>query len=512
MRSLSDNFRKSFKNLSKKAKKVRPEVWLLLIIIFALALRYKTFVGVCCDDDLSYTLIGNQILKGDFKPNDWIFSVRPVINYPIAFFFYLFGINDFSATLFVLMTSIGSIVLCYYFGKYFFDELTGLIGAFLISFYPLNVIYSTHIVPDIPLGVFMGLSVLLFLMGEKRGNLLYYFLGGLSAALAYLVKGIGVLIFLFIISYYLLNKIVNFKISKPSKIKKPKKRSDIGLIIFITGFVLILAIEGIFYFYQTGDFLHHYNVESSYYSTPGLGYNFNLKFYPNAIFNLKNPHPYFGYFYFLGAASILYIVLKKSRAAAVFALWFLSLFLYLEFGVMNIINFFPIHKLYRFLEIITIPLIVMISYMLARKSKPVLNFLKILVIVFLLFVSINSVTKESNYLNNQYLSDFREIAKFLEEHKSEKFFVDQSTYQYLKFYSKYKTSNLYLLEYADKSKINNSFILINCSRGIIENREMRSRIDDYLLTPKENWKLIKTIESADKGIYATYNPKIYYVP
>jgi len=73
-------------------------------------------MGLDWSDDVSYVDVASRILKGTYHPSH---PPRLMIVYPIAFFFKIFGINEFSGTMFSLICSILSIVLIYYFGKEF---------------------------------------------------------------------------------------------------------------------------------------------------------------------------------------------------------------------------------------------------------------------------------------------------------------------------------------------------------------------------------------------------------
>lgn len=181
-------------------------IWLVLILIFATAVRLKFFVGLNLNDDLTYVNTAHDIVTGRFRINTWIIAARHTMNYPIAFFFWILGVSDFSAALWPLLTSLGSVVIAYYIGKEIFDVKVGLLAAFLLSVFPVDVAYATTLVPDIPVAFFMGLSVLFFVLGEKKNNFIYYFSSGVSIGLAWIVKSMALVILPFFIIYFLLDK------------------------------------------------------------------------------------------------------------------------------------------------------------------------------------------------------------------------------------------------------------------------------------------------------------------
>lgn len=233
------------RNFIKKIGEVRAEFWLILVIVFAIFLRYNYFIGLNLNDDLCYVNLAHDVVEGRFKPNGWIFAVRHMMHYPIAFFFWVFGVSDFSASLYILLCSLGGILVTFYIGKTLFNEKIALLAAFFMSFFPIDVVYSTTLVPDIPVALFMGLSVCLFLYGEKYGNSVYYFLCGVSIGLAWLIKGLALLILLFFPTYFLLDKVFNFRFIVSGK-EKPGDDYLYGISNKIWGLLIFSFIVLVF--------------------------------------------------------------------------------------------------------------------------------------------------------------------------------------------------------------------------------------------------------------------------
>ena len=166
----------------KKLIKIKHSIFLIFILIFALVLRLIFFVGLAnteSQDDGVYINFARIVTLGQFSYDKtvlteqysnpvMILKTRSMMIYPTAFFFYIFGINDYSAVLWPLLSSLGSIVVIYYLGKLLVNEKVGLLSAFLLSFFPLDVINATRILPDIPATFFSILSVSVFFYAEKR--------------------------------------------------------------------------------------------------------------------------------------------------------------------------------------------------------------------------------------------------------------------------------------------------------------------------------------------------------
>ena len=148
----------------------KPITYLIIILVIAITLRIVFYTGVNFNDDLVYLNFAHDITTGKFHPHPYIFATRLLMQYPIAFFFLLFGVSEFSATLYLILASLGTIIFTYLIGKELFNNLTGLLAALLLAFLPLDIIYSTTITPDVPTAFYLAASVYLFIMGNKKGN------------------------------------------------------------------------------------------------------------------------------------------------------------------------------------------------------------------------------------------------------------------------------------------------------------------------------------------------------
>jgi len=216
-------------------------VFLFLIILLAIFLRYFFFIGLNLNDDLTYLNSAHAITQNNFKFSTWIFSVRLMMNYPIAFFFVLLGVSDFSASLYILLCSIGSVILAYLIGELLFDKKIGLLAAFFMAIFPLEIAYATTIVPDVPVAFYMALSVYFFLRGEKEGKPLWYLLSGIAIGLAWLVKGLALLILPFYFVYFIFEKIGILRIETGTVDFRINKNYIIAMVIIII--IIFLSIN-----------------------------------------------------------------------------------------------------------------------------------------------------------------------------------------------------------------------------------------------------------------------------
>ncbi len=395
-----------FKKLNPKGKrgKYKPEFWLLLIVLFALALRMWFFVGLINadpQDDGIYIFYIRDIVEGkhdityfaDMVSLETInpvhtFKLRSGFLFPEAFFVKLLGYNQLGYTIYPLLSSLLVVTLAYYFGKNILkSEKIGLISSLLVTFYPLDIIFSTKISPDVPLALFASLSIyfLIIAFHKKPKKKVCYLLSGFFAAVASTIKTFGIILFPVIgllLLYYFLKSY-------------SKKHMSTCIFCFILGFLSIFLMNEIYFYTQTQTFLLEPTVNrktqldnfKGFSSVHKLIDNFNVLTtygepieYLKLIFGLKENRPgvnYFGYFYFtLLLSSLLFLTFKKIKKEnmAIF-IWLIAGFLVLEFfpiGVIlenNEVNYLLIPKEGRFMSLLTIPTMLIISSSLTAIGK-----------------------------------------------------------------------------------------------------------------------------------------------
>lgn len=218
-------------------------ILLIFIVLFGIAIRLVFFSGYVEGDDKHYMVYAHKFSQGEFTPYNNHWAVRLGLIIPTALSFYLFGINEFSLILFPLLCSLGAIILIYFIGKMLFDKYVGLLSAFFISFFPLDVIYSSHLFPTIPIAFFMALAVFFFLKGEYNRKSIYYLLSGICIGISSSIHMMGPYIGLFFIIYLLYKR--NFRVN---------------YLFLPMGILVIFSMEAIFYYIQTHDPLFNYHI------------------------------------------------------------------------------------------------------------------------------------------------------------------------------------------------------------------------------------------------------------
>ncbi len=541
-------------------KIIKENKIIIIILIIAIFLRIFFFTGLTNalpqDDSiynkLAYKASINSLELSKYKnleenynfgPQD-TFSLRILSYLPTSIIYKIFGVNGTTTSFWCFLCSIGTITLVYFMGKEFFSKKTGLIAAFLVSIFPLNIISSTRIISDVPLLFFCTFSSFIFLKGIKEKNKSYIFLSGILLGLGYLVKFTAVLFIGIYVIFLLLESI--------------KKNTKYFYFIFILGFGLIIALESSYLFAFTGNpFLRQEIVSEAWFSK----YSFNggdieelnsvievgrakiiydpgtFLQHTKTIFGLWTPNEkrtqinYFGYFYFLIVPSVIFFSYKiykeknKKYLNYFFLIWIILLLIYFDFGFLKIdqsngfIRYFMLFKAPRFLNLLTPASMLILAWFINPENLSVYfkknsKIITLIALSFLLLSSIYFTQRSRSYILDG-MSDLKIAYKFI-ENSEKKVYTDPAAANIMKYLSGYKKENIYVLD--DKTKIKNgSLLILGGSRsidisGAIPIKDLPEKYQKLIrkeTEPEElGLRLLKEVENRIAG-YRSYKLRIY---
>ena len=484
---------KKFTNASH-SKLGNTKLLLFLIVLFGLVLRLAFFSGIGTSDDLAYTRYAIDVGEEIDPESTLTLSTRLGIIYTTALSYKLFGINDFSSVLFVLLTSVGSIILVFYFGKLLFNGKVGLMAAFLLSFFPLDVVYSTKLLTDIPSAFFMALGVYLFLYAEKKHKLKYglsYFLSGISIGIGYFIRESALLIALFFIIYILYKR----------KIKKEYFLVPLGiLVIFVIEVFILLQVTGdpLFRTHTSQEYLIEAMVIHDYFGRSD--FPMSLFYYPYIILTSKLT----SFFYVFIFIAIIYSIIYKKKETYNMLFWFLPLLLYLSFGSASFTQYIPFVAKTRYLSIITIPGMLLLAFFLTDKRIIAKRVIMPLSLIILLTTSIIFVNLRED---RNLLDGLRTTYPYLET-LDKPIFIDDRSVKALDYISGYNNLMDMRRYPSDLSNIKDSYLVIN--KEMIKNLKAanKSRVfPPEIHTTPTKWMVIKEIGKDDENKIV-----IYYVP
>jgi len=328
----------------------KPKGTLPAILLLALALRLLFFVGMTRADDYNYAQAAYNLATGSYQVSggNLHHQARLSIVLPVAISFHLFGVNEYASELWPLLSSLGSIMVIFYLGKTLFDRTTGLVAALLLSFFPLEVLYSTQLLPDIIQPFLLALSALCFLKGhdtgDRKASYAWFSFSWLAVAAAFFARESAVFILLFYLAYAVYKRTV---------------RPEFVAAGATMGALAVAA--GLVYSHVQGNPLvgFGYIARLIHFGTPdyilGTATYFASTWldYPRML----TSGPYFIYFTIATAAAFACLVRRRERRLHVPALWLLTLLLYLE--ILSSLHY--MRRLDRYLTIITIPALLIVA-------------------------------------------------------------------------------------------------------------------------------------------------------
>lgn len=464
-----------------------------LILLLGLILRMIFFSGVGPSDSLFYTKSAYEISQGEFPESRLLTSSRIGVLIPTSFLYSTFGVGELTSNLLVLLTSLCTIILIYLFGKEFFGKNVGLLAAFLFSIFPLDVVYGTRLMPDVPAAFFVGLSVYLFLKGEKRNHQqnLYLFFAGAALGVAYLIKEMSLLIGLFFLIYVAAKR-------------KLKWNYGFGA----AGFLIFFIVELWYFLVMTGNALYKYTTSTTQFVDTVVSTDFYGR---GSLFLGLAHYPYvmltdllLAFFYAFIFIAIVYCWVNKKREAFPFVIWFCSLAFYISFGTISFSNYVPFPVASRFLTIVSIPGILLLAFFLSQKETVVRKVLLPSVICFLFVSSLGilyvSDTRSSLDNEKRAFTYIQGKGPVLVDERSHLVFSYLNEYgelqniQSFHHYDSINPENTFALQL---NNVEEAYILINTPLLQFLSTKSGMELPGEVFLPPKHWILMKSFGEID---------------
>jgi 4-amino-4-deoxy-L-arabinose transferase-like glycosyltransferase len=443
------------------------------IVVFALFLRCLFMVGFALGDDHTYAQYAYMITQGMYPPlcDLCVFSFRPILLFSMALSLKVLGWSEFNFVLPILLSSLISIYLVYGLGKVLFDQPTGLVAAFCLAIFPLNLVHASTMSNDIMLSMLVALSMLLFLRGfmdERDKTIIYFIAAGciLGSATGVKINALPLVgLFILIALYY----------------GWQEKRLRKEALFFLLSWLTVQLVFSLAYYMQTGDFLVHIQVELNFNKTYNPSGFVNspwylknaLLYYPKLMLGLQTEghpgytfYPY-GFFYPVFFLGTIYFVYKRERRVMLPLLWFTYTFLIMEFFPLHLSPYYqPIHRLIRFLSIISIPAILIIAYFLRRLFATSLSgkLFSTLLLAGLLITSLHQAYRKSSFYGD-CMSDAREVYNVIKHMPYTQVITDHEMKETLLFYNHYTNSDKFKsFDYNNPTFLTGSLVILGGAR------------------------------------------------
>lgn len=333
---------------------------LLIISLLALVLRLYFFIGLGVRDDIAYCYVAKSLLDGVFVPGQMtsIFAQRIGFTLPLAAAWSLIGVAEWTAVIYPLFCGLISVWCAALIGAFYFGRLEGLTAALLIAVLPIEVVFSTQIMPDLCLSALLGLSVLLAVVAARKRSLMLFAVAGLILGVAALTKEFA------IIAILILPPLVYWELSHDNGHLRYFLKAMLSLAcgsLFILGSYAIWSSQGgeafnfISVIFQNARELKNANPDQNAY----LKYLFDL--YPHAAW-------FAGLYYLasIGVVVLIFIDFKRSRGAM---LWLAIAFVFLQFIGPILAGRWSIERMERFLMPMNLPAALLAARLLSSISS-----------------------------------------------------------------------------------------------------------------------------------------------
>jgi 4-amino-4-deoxy-L-arabinose transferase-like glycosyltransferase len=134
------------------------------------------------------------------------FTKPPLVIWAMALSYRAFGVNEFSARIFVATCAFALVLVTYLFAQRFFDRKTACLSAFILITSPLFIAVGHEAITDMPLSLFMAGSIMSFFYAFKDKKTWAKWLGYVLVALSIMTKGpVGLLLpVLIMVAYFYL--------------------------------------------------------------------------------------------------------------------------------------------------------------------------------------------------------------------------------------------------------------------------------------------------------------------
>lgn len=166
-----------------------PNVLLAAVVAIGFLLRVVLFTGLSLGDDVFYQLQAIAHGRGGaWPPLPFHWETRLGITLPTAALLKLFGLHPWVFVAVPLAASTAGIWVAYRIAREFVDERVALFAALCQACYPLELIFSTHLYPDVPVALFQSLSLWFWLRALRSERTSDYVWAGLYFGLGYLCR------------------------------------------------------------------------------------------------------------------------------------------------------------------------------------------------------------------------------------------------------------------------------------------------------------------------------------
>jgi len=403
------------------------------ILIFAFAIRLYYFILTKTQplwwDEAEYMNMARHWAFGTYYVFD---AVRQILFPFIISFFMKISTTLFFPRVFLLLLSMASVVGMYYLGKEIYDEKIGLLSAFFMSIFYLNIFFTYRLLVDMHSLTFFIFSALFFYKYLKNNSVKSLYIASALIAIGTLFKLSTAFIIPAIFIYVLITEKLNFL-----------KKKEIWIAALI--FLLILTPYFIWGYFEFNTFVL---TKASAHVAPE---NYAQRLFGGSIDYFKLFPIYFSWFFLiiflLGLASMYKlflgfdVLIKQGHKELKRDLFLLLIFLIPLFLVSLMINHNENRYILNSLSIVFLisGSFIMRSYDFLKKQN---KFFAILFLILLLGFTASFQLKSTDSLMKLKLNSYAEVREaglFLQGISNESDIIATNSVPQIKYYAQRET-------------------------------------------------------------------------
>lgn len=382
-------------------------------------------MGHVFSDDSYYSQLAISFLEGTYPQNFIGYPIdlaRKLITVLTAAGFALFGYNEIGSVAFSFLFSLFSIGLIYAITVELFDKKTALISAFVLSIFPIDIIFATLNFSDLVAAFFLNFGIYYLIRYLKYNQAKDSFFAGIYFAVSIFGKMnfyyVGILIVILFV----------YRFIKTQKV-------DHGILISLLIPAFILFIEAMIYGTQSGNYLYRLhlveeNYKYCYYdffpylknaeSLTGFNY-FIAVLHQIFIENLKDIFLRRFYLFIPLLALVQSILLMRIERSKGIVFWFLGIVILFAVMTTSFSAYKPLNLTFSWhLYPIFFPSIILASSFINRFSVKI----KSIFFTILIAASLVMTNEYQNYFAVEQKNEFKE---FIRKHNIELIYTDHQT-------------------------------------------------------------------------------------
>ena len=319
----------------------------LLILALAAAIRLWMLPLEHSPDESVYVQHAWNLAQGELSVDNFSQYVHRFPAYaPTALAYRLGGVNPWTTAAWPLLASLAQIALAMALAQRIAGGLAAILAGLLLALLPLDIVYSAHLLADVPIGALTSASVVAWWFAtdaatSPRKKPLLAAAAGICLALAAIIRTYVAIVALLFVLDVLWRRLP----------LRPLWCAIAGALITCVPVLLL-------YRRVTGDLFFPFRVVRHVYGEGGFTDPTGFLYYP---LELLTPT---GYFALNGAAllaALVWLLAAPDRVRMRLVLWMAWIGAFLEFGSMNLTAYVPIVKASRFLTPISLPMCVLIG-------------------------------------------------------------------------------------------------------------------------------------------------------